>query len=48
MNNAIINLINFLEYSIQKETDPAELEELHKTLIIAIKVEHHRRKLICA
>ena len=48
MNNAITDLIQFLEYSIEKEKDPAELEELHKTLVTAKKVEQHRRSLACA
>lgn len=48
MKNAINDLIQFLEYSIQKEEDPAELKELNRTLLTAKKVEQHRRKLICA
>ena len=48
MGNAITELISFLEYSIKKEKDPAELDELRRTLITARKVEEHRRKLACA
>ena len=48
MNNAINDLIRFLETSIAKEQDPAELEELRKTLNTARKVEERRRTLICA
>ena len=48
MNSAITDLIQFLEKSIQKEQDPAELEELRRTLITARKVEQYRRKLLCA
>lgn len=48
MGNAITELIQFLEYSIQKEKDPAELDELYRTLVTARKVEECRRKAICA
>ncbi len=48
MGDAITELITFLEYSIKKEEDPAELEELRRTLLTAKKVEEHRKKLICA
>jgi len=48
MGNAITELIQFLEYSIQKEKDPTELDELYRTLVTARKVEKQRRKLICA
>ena len=48
MNSAISDLIQFLETSIEKEKDPAELEELRKTLSTARKVEQQRRVLICA
>jgi hypothetical protein len=48
MNNAITELINFLEKSIKKTKDPQELNELQRTLITARKVEQHRKNLICA
>ncbi len=48
MNNAITDLIKFLEIRIQKEKDPEEIEELHRTLITAKKVEKYRNKMICA
>lgn len=48
MGNAISELIQFLEYSIQKEKDPAEIEELRRTLITARKVEAQQQSLCCA
>ena len=48
MNNAITDLISFLEYSIKKTKDPLELDELQRTLITARKVKEHRKNLICA
>jgi len=48
MNNAITDLIIFLEYSIKKTKDPLELDELRRTLITARKVEQHRKNLIYA
>jgi hypothetical protein len=48
MGNAIANLIEYLEYSIQKTEDPEEREELLRTLITARKVAQHRRNLCCA
>ena len=47
MGSAINELIYFLEYTIKKETDPEELEELNRTLKTARKVEQQRRNLIC-
>ena len=48
MGNAISELIQFLEYSLQKEQDPEEIEELHRTLLTAKKVEEQHRKLCSA
>ncbi|MDC7225489.1 MAG: hypothetical protein PQJ61_01850 [Spirochaetales bacterium] len=47
MGNAITELIMFLEETIEKEKDPAELEELYRTLTTARRVEEHRRNLVC-
>ena len=49
MGNAITDLINFLEYSITTEKDPAEREELRRTLSTAKKVAEQRKKIaVCA
>lgn len=48
MGNAISELIDFLEYSIKKEKDPEEVEELLRTLNTARKVEEHQKKLCYA